>query len=66
MYLQFVILNAGVITASPSFSGVVYFLQLSASSLYPAFLNITPHIPPPADKLRLAAFTTASTFCSAH
>lgn len=55
-------LNAGVMTAVPSFSGVLYLLQAAASSFEPAFLNITPQIPPPSQRPLFAALTTASTF----
>ena len=51
---------AGVITASPSFKGVLYLLHASSSSFLPALLNITPQIPPPAQSPLFAAFTTTS------
>ena len=56
-----IILNAGVIADSPSFKGVFILRHASVNSVYPAFLKITPHIPPPDHRFLLAALTIAST-----
>lgn len=42
--LALVMLNAGVITADPSLSGVLYLLQAAVRALIPAFLKMTPQI----------------------